>query len=121
MKVAKIQAPNYTLVNGDCLDYLHQIPDKSVDLIPAGLQYTIYTHHNKVTRIKLTDSTGQALDENKRYRVGMNSYIASSYQFDKFLPHQEMPIKAVDGLIKYLNQQQIILPHNQRRGIIVEE
>ena len=95
--------------------------DKSVDLIPAGLQYTIYTHHNKVTRIKVTDSTGQTLDENKRYRVGMNSYIASSYQFDKSLPHQEMPIKAVDGLIKYLNQQQVILPHNQQRGIIVEE
>ncbi len=95
--------------------------DKSVDLIPAGLKYTIYTHHNKVTRIKVTDSTGQTLDENKRYRVGMNSYIASSYQFDKSLPHQEMPIKAVDGLIKYLNQQQVILPHNQQRGIIVEE
>ena len=95
--------------------------DKSVDLIPAGLQYTIYTHHNKVTRIKVTDSTGQTLDENKRYRVGMNSYIASSYQFDKSLPHQEMPIKAVDGLIKYLNKQQVILPHNQQRGIIVEE
>lgn len=95
--------------------------DKSIDLIPAGLRYTIYTHKGNVTRIKITNSSGEALDENKRYRVGMNSYIASSYQFDKSLPHQEMPVKAADGLIKYLIQQQEILPHNERRGTIIEE
>ena len=40
-KVEKIKTRKYTLVNGDCMDYLHQIPDKSIDLIFTDPPYNI--------------------------------------------------------------------------------
>lgn len=95
--------------------------NKSVDLLPSGLKYTLHVHDNKVTHITLTDNEGHPLDENKSYKIGMNSYIASSYHFDKSLPHQEMSIKAIDGLVKYLKQKQEITPSKLRRGVIIEE
>ena len=41
MKVEKIKAKKYTLVNGDCLIYLSKIPDNSVDLILTDPPYNI--------------------------------------------------------------------------------
>ncbi len=40
-KIAKIKTRNYTVVNGDCLDYLSQIPDNSIDLILTDPPYNI--------------------------------------------------------------------------------
>ena len=41
IKVEKIKSKNYTLVNGDCLNYLNQIPDNSIDLILTDPPYNI--------------------------------------------------------------------------------
>ena len=41
MKVEKIKTKKYTLVNGDCLNYLSKIPDNSVDLILTDPPYNI--------------------------------------------------------------------------------
>ena len=40
-KLTKIKTSNYTVVNGDCLDYLGQIPDNSIDLILTDPPYNI--------------------------------------------------------------------------------
>ncbi len=40
-KLEKIKSKKYTVVNGDCLDYLHQIPDHSIDLILTDPPYNI--------------------------------------------------------------------------------
>lgn len=40
-KIAKIKTRNYTVANGDCLDYLGQIPDNSIDLILTDPPYNI--------------------------------------------------------------------------------
>lgn len=40
-KVEKIKSKKYTVVNGDCMDYLNQIPDHSVDLILTDPPYNI--------------------------------------------------------------------------------
>ena len=40
-KVEKIKSKKYTLIQGDCLDYLHQIPDDSIDLILTDPPYNI--------------------------------------------------------------------------------
>lgn len=95
--------------------------DKSVDLIPSGLNYTLHIRDGKVTHITLTDKEGRPLDEGRRYTMGMNSYIASAYRFDKSLPHQEMQLKATDTLIEYLKRQQEVTPSKLRRGLIEEE
>ena len=40
-KLTKNKTRNYTVVNGDCLDYLGQIPDNSIDLILTDPPYNI--------------------------------------------------------------------------------
>ena len=40
-KLTKIKTRNYSVVNGDCLDYLGQIPDNSIDLILTDPPYNI--------------------------------------------------------------------------------
>lgn len=40
-EIKKIKAKNYTVVNGDCLDCLSQIPDNSIDLILTDPPYNI--------------------------------------------------------------------------------
>lgn len=40
-KVEKIKSNKYTIVNGDCMDYLSKIPDHSVDLILTDPPYNI--------------------------------------------------------------------------------
>ena len=40
-KVEKIKSKKYTVVNGDCMEYLNQIPDHSVDLILTDPPYNI--------------------------------------------------------------------------------
>lgn len=40
-KIDKIKSKRYTLIQGDCMDYLSQIPDKSIDLILTDPPYNI--------------------------------------------------------------------------------
>lgn len=40
-KIERIKAKNYTLINGDCFNYLGKIPDNSVDLILTDPPYNI--------------------------------------------------------------------------------
>ena len=41
IRVEKIKSKNYTLVNGDCINYLRKIPDHSIDLILTDPPYNI--------------------------------------------------------------------------------
>ena len=41
IKVEKVKSKNYTLVNGDCINYLSKIPDQSIDLILTDPPYNI--------------------------------------------------------------------------------
>ena len=40
-KIEKIKSKKYTLIQGDCLDYLDKIPDNSIDLILTDPPYNI--------------------------------------------------------------------------------
>ena len=99
----------------------HQNNSLSIDLIPSGLKYIIHSHNGKATHITLTDKDGKPLDENKDYKVGMNSYIASSYSIKTTLPRQEMSTQSCDVLIKYLKKEGNIIPHSIPRGTVQEE
>ena len=94
--------------------------NKQIDLVPSGMRYQIHTHEGKVSRITLTDMQGKPLEEKRRYKVGMNSYISSSYQFEHDLPATELPHTTSDALIEYLKEQKSILPQKISRGIITE-
>lgn len=94
---------------------------KQIDLVPSGMKYKIHTRDGKVRRITLTDMQGKPLDENRRYKVGMNNYISSSYRFKHSSPGVELPHTNPDALIEYLKQQKTITPHQAPRGVVVEE
>lgn len=99
----------------------HRKYNKRVDLLPAGLKYTIHTKDGTATQVTLTDMEGNPLNESKRYKVGMNSYISSSYKFTKTQPGKELNAKASDALIEYLKRQKEVTPHTTPRGVVVEE
>ena len=99
----------------------HQNNSQSIDLIPSGLKYIIHTHNGKATHITLTDKDGKPLDENKVYKVGMNSYIASSYPIRQTIPHQEMSTQSCDALIKYMKKEGSLIPDSIPRGTVQEE
>ena len=40
-KIEKLKTNKYTVVNGDCMNYLSQIPDNSIDLILTDPPYNI--------------------------------------------------------------------------------
>jgi 2',3'-cyclic-nucleotide 2'-phosphodiesterase (5'-nucleotidase family) len=105
----------------DLLKNSYQPYSKQIDLIPSGLKYKIHTRDGKVRRITLTDMQGKPLDEKRRYKVGMNNYISSSYRFKHSSPSIELPSTTSDALIEYLKQQKTITPHQAPRGVVVEE
>lgn len=105
----------------DLLKNSYQPYSKQIDLIPSGLKYKIHTRDGKVRRITLTDMQGKPLNEKRRYKVGMNNYISSSYRFKHSSPSIELPSTTSDALIEYLKQQKTITPHQAPRGVVVDE
>ena len=103
------------------LENSYQPYSKQIDLVPSGLKYKIYTRNGKVRRVTLTDMQGKPLEENRRYKVGMNNYISSSYRFEHALPGNELPSTTSDALIEYLKRQKTLAPQQAPRGIIIEE
>lgn len=53
-----------------------------INLLPAGLSYCVGVNSdNEVIDIELSHLDGNPLDEDKVYLVGLNSYIANTYDF----------------------------------------
>lgn len=98
----------------------HRPYSQQVDLVPSGIKYQIHTRDGKATRVTLTDMEGKPLNESHKYKVGMNTYISSSYPFEHSSPGEELPSTTSDALIEYLKQQKTILPHPTPRGTVVE-
>jgi 5'-nucleotidase/UDP-sugar diphosphatase len=56
--------------------------EKSIDLAPSGMSYTIIVNSEGLcSDVEMKDKTGNLLDASKTYTVGVNSYIAASYKF----------------------------------------
>ena len=104
----------------DLLKNSYKPYSKQIDLVPSGMKYKIHVRDGKVRHITLTDMQGKPLDENRRYKVGMNNYISSSYRFKHTLPGTELPSTNSDALIEYLKRQETITPQQAPRGIVVE-
>ena len=100
--------------------YFYRKASKRADLLVSGMTYTIHTRDGKAVSVTIKDMNGNPLDENKQYKVGMNSYIASSYRFDHADPGHEMTATSSDALIEYLKQQKEITPQQPRTSIVEE-
>lgn len=93
---------------------------RRADLFPAGIRYTIYTTDGKATRVEITDMDGQPLDENRTYRVAMNSYVATSYTFPGSDKGTELDVTDSDLLIDYLTHAGTIAPLPLRTAVVEE-
>lgn len=93
---------------------------KRADLMVSGMTYIIKTHDDLATDVIIKDMKGRALDENKLYKVGMNSYISSSYRFGHTNPGTELESTASDALIEYLKKKKVVAPQKYRTSVVEE-
>lgn len=96
----------------------HQNASKRADLLPGGMCYTIHTKDGKATSVDFTDMEGNPLDEQRTYRVAMNSYIATSYTFPHADPGIELPDTDTDMLVTWLQQVKTVAPLPARTHIV---
>jgi 2',3'-cyclic-nucleotide 2'-phosphodiesterase (5'-nucleotidase family) len=77
--------------------------EKSVDLAPSGMSYTIIVNSDGLcSDVEMKDKTGNLLDASKTYTVGLNSYIAASYTFDHKDPGTTNYNTTAQTLLDYL-------------------
>ena len=81
----------------------------NVDLLIGGGSYTVKVNpEDKLQQVILRDEQGKELSPDSTYSVGLNSYIASSYQFD----HQD------EGKSLYVTTAQNIIEFIEKEGTI---
>jgi 5'-nucleotidase / UDP-sugar diphosphatase len=74
-----------------------------LDLQVSGLSYVIRTDGaRQITDILLRNPDGTPLAENRKFKVGVSSYVASSYQFAHQDPGRSLQSTTADALIRYL-------------------
>lgn len=77
--------------------------DKSPDLVPSGMTYTIITDSEGLCKdVEMKDTAGNLLDTGKTYTIGVNSYIAASYKFDHKDPGTTNYNTTAQTLLDYL-------------------
>ena len=77
-----------------------------VDLQISGGEYTLRINQdNEVQEIVLRDNQGNELKPGATYKVGLNSYIASSYHFDHSDEGKSLYVTTAQNLIDYVEQE----------------
>jgi 5'-nucleotidase/UDP-sugar diphosphatase len=74
-----------------------------IDLQVSGLSYVVLTDAaQQIKDIKLSHPDGSPLVEGRTYKVGLSSYIASSYGFTHKDPGRSLQTTVADDLVRYL-------------------
>lgn len=77
--------------------------DKSFDLMPSGMTYTVIVDADGLcTDVEMKDLKGNLLDTARTYTAGVNSYIAASYKFDHKDPGTTNYNTTAQTLLEYL-------------------
>ncbi|MDF1550983.1 MAG: bifunctional UDP-sugar hydrolase/5'-nucleotidase [Bacteroidales bacterium] len=90
----------------------------SIDLRVSGINYTIFIENKSLINIQLTDNAGNKIDGDKRFKVGINDYILSSYQFEHQDPGQSFGATTAELLISYLQKKKTINYKGMQRTFI---
>lgn len=78
----------------------------SIDLQVAGMQYLVRVDADQqVKEIVLQDLGGRPLPESRSYKVGVSSYIASSYKFSHQDPGRALGSTTAEALIRFLESR----------------
>ena len=81
-----------------------------LDLLVSGLNIRmVRAPDGSISQIYLRNSEG-LLDEDKRYAVGFNSYIASAYRFSHEDPGRSLEITMAETVIAYLESREPLIP-----------
>ena len=74
-----------------------------IDLQVSGISYTVRSDSaNRISEILLRAADGTLLAEDKKFQVGVSSYVASSYKFVHQDPGRSLQTTTADALIRYL-------------------
>ncbi len=77
---------------------------RGLDIIPSGLTYRVTRDLNKkVIKVELFDLNGYRLPDNRKFRVGLNNYIVSSYNFTHKDPGKSTNAKTVDIMLRFFS------------------
>jgi len=78
---------------------------KRLDLLVSGIDYIVrHTPGGKVVEVELMNPNGEILDESKSYTVGINDYMASTYEFSHRDPGTSLMVTVNEALIHYLKE-----------------
>lgn len=74
-----------------------------IDLQVSGISYVVRSDSaRQIKEILLRDLDGRPLAEDKKFQVGVSSYVASSYNFTHADPGRSLQSTTADALIRYL-------------------
>ncbi|MDR3227630.1 MAG: bifunctional metallophosphatase/5'-nucleotidase [Prevotellaceae bacterium] len=91
---------------------------KYADLQVSGMSYNVKVKAEEVIDIEMYDiKSGKLLDKNKKYKVGMNSYIAADYKFEHADAGKSLNITTAETLEEYIKQQKEVNPKPDRTKI----
>jgi 2',3'-cyclic-nucleotide 2'-phosphodiesterase (5'-nucleotidase family) len=76
-----------------------------IDLQVSGMAYTVRADGaGKISAIELRGTDGRPLADGRTYRVGLSSYVASSYRFAHRDPGRSLNATTAEALIAFLEQ-----------------
>lgn len=102
----------------DLLKNSYRKASKRADLMCSGLKYTIHIKDDVATHVEITDEQGNPVDKNRTFKVAMNSYISSAYNFDRSGLLEETADSASDALIQYLKNKQTVQKDIHRTAVV---
>jgi 2',3'-cyclic-nucleotide 2'-phosphodiesterase (5'-nucleotidase family) len=83
--------------------------DKKSDLMVSGMTYTALLNENGIcVDLELKDTSGNFLDPDKHYKVGMNSYIGATYVFDHTDQGTSQYETTAQTLINFLEEKKAV-------------
>lgn len=82
--------------------------DRSPELHISGGSIEVYLDaSNRLRKVKIYDEQGNELDDSKKYKVGMGSYIASSFKFNREDPGFSLGITTAQAIIDYIENNEL--------------
>jgi 2',3'-cyclic-nucleotide 2'-phosphodiesterase (5'-nucleotidase family) len=104
----------YTLSLDEIKDFLKQAynREKKIELQISGARYTVIrdaADTTKALEVQLTDAAGRPLNARKHYKVGMSTYVASTFM--PLITHRDegprVTATTAETLIAYLSHHKI--------------
>lgn len=95
------------------------VMDNKKPSIPSGLKVTATIIDNDLKKMELFDNNGEPIKMNSHYRVGMNSYMVSAYNFKHKDPGTSTSKTTASLLIEYLEKHKTIPSYKNEKRIIV--